>query len=120
MRRRPRRGEPGAKPIGRLRRGAPEPPPEMAAAPRPRVVEMHVIGEEARVTFDVPIAEDDEILNELLTHEAIEVVREKRHSLPIDQVTTVVALAGRGGGPRGGGGSRLDAPGPLPPPPRIP
>jgi len=115
MRRRPRLGEPGAKPIGRLRRGAPEPQPEMAAAPRPRVVEMHVIGEEARVTFDVPIAEDDEILNELLTHEAIEVVREKRHSLPIDQVTTVVALAGRGDVPREVGRSRLDAPGQLPP-----
>jgi hypothetical protein len=56
----------------------------------------HVVGSEARVTFDVPLEdEDDEVLYDILTGEAIEVLREKRHSLPIDEVETIVVLAGR-------------------------
>lgn len=97
------------------------PPVELATAPRPRVAEMHVVGEQARVTFDVPLAEHaDEIMGELLIQEAVEVVREKRHSLPMNQVTEVVALAGRGGEPRVVGRAKLDAPGVLPPPLNIP
>ena len=86
--------------------------------PRPRVAEFHVRGEEAQVTFDVPLPEGDidEILAELLTNEAVEVVREKRHALPIDGVTTVMAFAGRDGEPRLVGKIALEEPGVLPPP----
>ena len=56
----------------------------------------HIVGDEARVTFDVPLEEeDDEVLNEILVGEAIEVLRARRHSLPIDDVETVVVYAGR-------------------------
>jgi hypothetical protein len=80
------------------------------------VSEFHVRGEEIHVTFDVPLPDDrDEILEELLVDEAVEVVREKRHTLPIDQATTIVAFAGRGE-VREVGRSRLPAPGQLPPP----
>lgn len=85
--------------------------------PRPAVAEFHVVDEEARVTFDVPLpsGEVDEVLRDLLTHEAVEVIREKRHTLPIDQVTKVVALAGRGGDPVVVGSVELAEPGDLPP-----
>ena len=76
----------------------------------------HVVGEEARVTFDVPLGDDnDEVLNDLLVGEAIEVVREKRHALPIDDVREVVVFAGRGE-VREVGRHKLPAPGELPPP----
>jgi hypothetical protein len=89
-----------------------------ADRPRPRVSEFHVRGEEAQVIFDVPLPEGeiDEVLGELLTNEAVEVVREKRHELPIDGVSTVVAFAGRGGEPRRIGSVSLEEPGVLPPP----
>ncbi|MCJ7753488.1 MAG: hypothetical protein MUP13_02870, partial [Thermoanaerobaculales bacterium] len=89
-----------------------------ADRPRPRVSEFHVRGEEAQVIFDVPLpdGEIDEVLAELLTNEALEVVREKRHELPINGVTTVVAFAGRGGEPRRIGSVSLEEPGVLPPP----
>lgn len=80
--------------------------------PRPKVAEMHVAGVEAQVTFDVPMPDHgDTVLSELLVHEAVEVVREKRHSLPIDHVTEVVALAGG----RVVGRRKLETPGTLPP-----
>ena len=80
------------------------------------VADFHVQGEEAIVTFDVPLAdEDDPVLNELLVDEAIEVVREKRHTLPIDDVTVVVVRAGRGN-VREVGRSKLPSAGELPPP----
>ncbi|HEU4320992.1 MAG TPA: hypothetical protein VFS66_13045 [Acidimicrobiia bacterium] len=76
----------------------------------------HVVGSQARVTFDVPLGdEDDEVLNDLLVGEAIEVVREKRHILPIDDVQEVVVFAGRGD-VREVGRHKLPAPGELPPP----
>ena len=89
-----------------------------ADRPRPRVSEFHVRGAEAQVFFDVPLPEGeiDEVLGELLTNEALEVVREKRHELPIDGVTTVVAFAGRDGEPRRVGTVALEEPGILPPP----
>ena len=85
--------------------------------PRPDVADFHVAGEEARVTFDVPLPDGDvdDVLRDLLTNEAVEVIREKRHSLPIDQVTKVVALAGRGGDPVEVGSIELAEPGDLPP-----
>ncbi len=86
--------------------------------PRPRLAAFHVRGEEAQVFFDVPLPEGevDEILRELLTSEAVEVVREKRHGLPIEGVTKVVAFAGREGEPRQIGQVPLEEPGVLPPP----
>ncbi len=90
--------------------------------PRPQVAEFHVRGEEALVTFDVPLArgEIDEVMSDLLLREAVEVVREKRHSLPIDQVHVVVALAGDPANPRRVGKLELETPGVLPPPVNIP
>ena len=83
---------------------------------RPAVAEFGVEGHNARVRFDVPLPEgDDEILSELLVAEAIEVVREKRHSLPLAGITHVVALAGQGGEVREVGRAKLDQPGVLPP-----
>lgn len=80
------------------------------------VAEFHVYGEEAIVTFDVPLPEeDDQVLNQLLIEEAVEVVREKRHSLPIDDVTHIVVLAGRDE-VREVGRTKLPATGELPPP----
>lgn len=85
--------------------------------PRPSVADFHVAGNEARVTFDVPLPDGDvdNVLRDLLTHEAVEVIREKRHSLPIDQVTRVVALAGREADPVEVGAVELAEPGDLPP-----
>jgi len=89
-----------------------------ADRPRPRVSDFHVRGEEAQVFFDVPLpeGEPDGVLSELLTNEALEVVREKQHGLPIEGVTTVVAFAGRGAEPRRVGKIALEQPGVLPPP----
>lgn len=87
--------------------------------PRPAVESFHVHDKEARVTFDVPFPPDgDEVLGDLLVGEAIEVVREKRHTLPIDDVTEVVVFAGRENKQEVGRMS-LVTPGVLPPPSRI-
>lgn len=80
------------------------------------VASFHVVGDEAQITFDVPLdAEDDPIMNELLLGEAVEVVREKRHTLPIDGVNHIVAFAGRDE-VREVGRTKLPEPGVLPPP----
>ena len=60
------------------------------------VESFHVVGDEARVTFDVPLDErEDEVLYDLLADQAVEVVRQKRHTLPIDDVHQIVVFAGR-------------------------
>lgn len=83
---------------------------------RAPVESFHVVGDEARVTFDVPLEdEEDEVLNDLLMSEAVEVVRQKRHTLPIDDVHHIVVLAGRDK-VREVGRAKLPAPGELPPP----
>jgi len=92
----------------------PEPKVDFATF-RPAVADFGVEGNTARVRFDVPLPDaDDEILSELLVAEAIEVVREKRHSLPLAGVTEVVGLAGRGE-VREVGRAKLSLPGVLPP-----
>ncbi len=79
------------------------------------VSEFHVHGEEIRVTFDVPLPEErDEVLEELLVDEGTEVVREKRHTLPIADATVIVVYAGRGQ-VREVGRTKLASPGELPP-----
>ena len=61
------------------------------------VGDFHVVGREARVTFDVPLPEQgDRMLNDLLVDQAVEVVREKRQTLPIDDVSEIVVFAGKG------------------------
>lgn len=92
-----------------------------AERPRPKVAEFHVKGEEAHVRFDVPLASGgaDDILSELLMAEAVEVVREKQHTLPIDGVLRVVAFAGRGPEPVEVGRLELPTRGELPPPATI-
>ncbi len=86
--------------------------------PRPKVVSFHVRNDVAEVTFDVPLPEDgaDGVMQDLLVAEALEVVREKRHSLPISQVAKVTAFAGRGGTPVKVGTMELPTRGELPPP----
>jgi hypothetical protein len=84
---------------------------------RPPVAEFHVVDDAARVHFDVPLSgEPDPVLAELLGREAVEVVREKRHQLPIGDVRAVVALARRDGEWVVVSTIDLDTPGTLPPP----
>jgi hypothetical protein len=106
----------GLERTGRKRAIPPPPPPGFdVVRPRPSVAEFHVEGDKAKVRFDVPLPEtDDEVLSELLVDEAIEVVREKRHTLPLAGLTEVVVLAGRGE-VRQVGKAKLDPPGHLPP-----
>lgn len=86
------------------------------AGQRAPVESFHVVGEEARVTFDVPLDdEEDEVLNDLLLGEGVEVVRQKRHTLPIDDVHEIVVFAGRDQ-VREVGRTKLPSPGELPPP----
>lgn len=88
---------------------------EAAQGNHPPVASFHVQGDEVQVTFDVPLpGENDPVLNDLLVEEAIEVAREKRHSLPIDHATVVVAFAGRDQ-VREVGRTTLKSPGELPP-----
>ncbi len=63
---------------------------------RPAVSAFHVVGDEARVTFDVPLPPGgaDAVLTGLLEYEGVEVLRSKARTLPIDQVTKVRVLAG--------------------------
>jgi len=89
---------------------------EPGASHHAPVESFHVDGEDAIVAFDVPLPdENDEVLNGILMDEAIEVVREKRHSLPIDGVTQVIAFAGRPQA-REVGRRALPSPGVLPAP----
>lgn len=96
--------------------------PGSDAAPRthpaPPVAEFHVAGDAATVSFDVPLppGEPDAVLRDLLIHEAVEVVREKRHHLPIGDVTRVVVLGRRDGAWHEVGSLPLATPGELPPP----
>lgn len=74
----------------------------------------HVVGNEAQVTFDVPLGDsDDDVLHDLLADEAVEVVRQKRHTLPIEDVDHIVVFAGRDG-VREIARRKLHAPGQLP------
>ncbi len=94
------------------------PAPELdVQRPRPHLMAFHVRGDEAQVTFDVPLppGEPDSVLVDLLLDEAVEVVHVKRHTLPITDVTKVVVFAGRGGEPRRIGELSLSEPGTLPP-----
>ena len=94
-----------------LRRAPVEPEP---ITKRLAVADFQVNGSQARVIFDVPLPdENDPILNDLLVDEAVEVVREKRRTLPIDDVTEILVFAGRGVS-REVGRAKLPAPGQLP------
>lgn len=89
---------------------------EAEAGQHAPVESFHVHGTEAKVTFDVPLDdEDDEVLNDLLMGEAVEVVRQKRHTLPIDDVHEIAVFAGRDK-VREVGRTKLPSPGELPPP----
>lgn len=85
--------------------------------PHAPVTEFNVRGGEMHVTFDVPLPdEDDPILTDLLMSEAVEVVREKRHTLPLEGLTHIVVHSGRGDQVRQIGRTELPSPGELPPP----
>ena len=98
------------------RRRAPAPTVAVEVTdPRPMVADFHVDGTTAVVTFDVPFpGGGDEVLSDLLVGEAIEVVRERRHTLPLADLTSVVAMAGRGNVVEVGR-AKLATPGQLPP-----
>lgn len=84
---------------------------------RPSVADFRVADGAARVHFEVPLGDEtDPVLAELLGREAVEVVREKRHQLPIGDVTSVVALGRRDGDWAEAATIALDTPGTLPPP----
>src|SRR5690554_5600476 len=84
---------------------------------RAPVSEFTVRGGAIHVTFDVPLPEErDEVLEELLLAEAVEVVREKRHTLPLGDLEEIVVHAGRGDRVRDVGRVTLPAKGELPPP----
>lgn len=108
--------------LGRIGRGTREAAGRPAVGepvrPRPSLAEFHVHGDEARVYFDVPLAkgEVDAVLSDLLLSEAVEVVREKRHSLPITDVGRVVAYGKLDGEWHRVGQLALEEPGVLPPP----
>jgi len=84
----------------------------------PSVSDFHVTEGIASVHFNVPLAPGavDQVLADLLIREAVEVVREKRHSLPLDDVKAVVAFGRRGAGWEQVGTVELETPGTLPPP----
>jgi len=84
----------------------------------PPVAGFRVEGDTATVSFEVPLPDGpvDGTLADLLVAEAVEVAREKRHQLPIDGVTRVVAAARRGTAWEEVGSITLTAPGTLPPP----
>lgn len=89
---------------------------DATSAQRAPIGSFHVEGEQAKVTFDVPLPEqDDDVLNDLLIAEAVEVVRERRHTLPIDDVTEIVVFAGQDE-PQLVGKTKLPSTGELPPP----
>ncbi len=84
----------------------------------PTVADFRVSDGAAEVRFDVPLAAGDldEVLADLLIREAVEVVREKRHTLPLDEVRRVIAFGRRSGEWVEIGRVELDTPGTLPPP----
>lgn len=103
-----------AKP-SRLRRTPPPVPLVPVTHIRPPVSDFHVHADEARVFFAVSAPpEPDDVLNELLVGEAVEIVREKTHSLPISQVNHVVAFGTSADGPIEMGRATLETPGHLP------
>jgi len=66
---------------------------------RPVVLEFHVKGDEATILFGVPLPEGgpDPVLEELLLHAAMDVLREKRsHDLPLGDVERIRVLGRRG------------------------
>lgn len=81
---------------------------------RPKVLDFRVEDTDAIVTFDVPVPDGpiDEVLSDILVNEAVEVTREKSLTLPIAQVTSVVAMAAD----RRMGDRSLEHPGILPEP----
>ncbi|MBI5157344.1 MAG: hypothetical protein HZA58_04940 [Acidimicrobiia bacterium] len=95
-----------------------EPVPVASSRMRPAVAEFHVVGSSARVHFEVPLPSSgaDGVLAELLGREAVEVVREKRHTLPLGDLTQVVALGRHGTEWVEVATIGLKTPGELPPP----
>ena len=85
---------------------------------RPGVAEFHVRDGAARVHFEVPLPTGavDQVLADLLGREAVEVVREKRHTLPLGDLSKVVALGRRGADWAEVTSISLTTPGELPPP----
>jgi hypothetical protein len=84
----------------------------------PSVVGFHVSEGSAEVQFEVPLAAGpvDAVLADLLIREAVEVVREKRQTLPLETVQRVIAFGSRNGEWIEIGRVELDSPGTLPPP----
>lgn len=93
--------------------------------PAPPVADFHVHDGTATVSFEVPLpaGEVDEVLGRLLVVQAVEVLRDKRHHLPLDAVTRIVARGRRDAEWVEAGSLSLETPGVLPrlePPVLIP
>ena len=91
--------------------------PADLSRPRPAVEDFHVKGDDALVTFRVPLPDGpiDAFLSDLLVGEAVAVLREKRGSgLPLDGVTIVRAFGKRAGQSVEVGFLELEEPGALP------
>ncbi len=99
--------------------GAAEVGPDEPTGLRPAARDFHVSQGAGRVYFSVPIppGDPDPVLAEILLREAVEVLRAKRSTLPLEGVSTVYAYGLRDGDAVEVGSLTLDGPGELPPPP---
>lgn len=74
---------------------APDPDVPTFQPPRPPLAAFDVDDRTVTVTFAVPIPPDgDEVLTDVLVGEAIETIRERRHTEPLPPVDTLVVRAG--------------------------
>ena len=82
--------------------------------PLPNVEDLSVSGETIRVTFGVPMVEDDPILTELLNYYALEAVRRARETLPLDGMEGLEVFVSHQGRSKKVGNVAFDEPGRLP------
>jgi len=89
--------------------------PDLTQPQRPTVRSFMIEGDEAGVTFAVPLADGpvDEVLADLLVSEAVEVLRDEQAGRSIEDVTSVVARAGDDA--REVGRRSFEMPGAIPP-----
>ena len=82
--------------------------------PLPRLEDLSVSGDLARVTFGVPMVGDDPILAELLGYYGLEAVRRARRDLPLGDLEGVEVLVSYRGGVKKVTVIEFDEPGRLP------
>ncbi len=75
--------------VRRVRRRSSTQPEPDPLAPVPNLQDLSVSGDAIRVTFGVPMVEDDPILTDLLCYYALEAVRRARQTLPLEGLDRV-------------------------------